>query len=226
MDCNELGGGFKLAMSDLQIRGGGNLLGISQSGNIAAIGYDLYLDLLQKTVADLKAQAAKVDQDTIIEDIDTEVNLQLSAYIPESYIPDISQRYITYRRMAALTTSPPEIQLDLQDELVDRYGPLPVETLTLFRVITLKMELAALRISKLEQGKDTLVFTFQDDTPLTPEMLMRYLQKNSGTKNKIAPKLTPDSRLVINGRLSSIEHIFDTITATLNEFTKLVQAKA
>ena len=58
MDCNELGGGFKLAMSDLQIRGGGNILGVSQSGNIAAIGYDLYLDLLQKTVADLKAQAA------------------------------------------------------------------------------------------------------------------------------------------------------------------------
>lgn len=56
MDCNELGGGFKLAMSDLQIRGGGNLLGISQSGNIAAIGYDLYLDLLQKTVADLKPE--------------------------------------------------------------------------------------------------------------------------------------------------------------------------
>lgn len=226
MDCNELGGGFKLAMSDLQIRGGGNLLGVSQSGNIAAIGYDLYLDLLQKTVADLKAQAAKVEQDSIINDIDTEVNLQLSAYIPERYIPDISQRYITYRRMAALVTSPPEIQTDLQDELVDRYGPLPVETLNLFRVISLKQDLAPLRISKLEQGKDTLVFTFLDDTPLSPEMLMRYLQKNSGRKNKIAPKLTPDSRLVVSGRLSSIEHIFDTIAATLDEFTKLVQTTA
>ena len=226
MDCNELGGGFKLAMSDLQIRGGGNLLGISQSGNIAAIGYDLYLDLLQKTVADLKAQAAKIDQDSITEDIDTEVNLQLSAYIPESYIPDISQRYITYRRIAALTTSPPEMQIDLQEELVDRYGPLPIETVTLFRVIALKQDLAPLRISKLEQGRDTLVFTFLDDTPLSPEMLMRYLQKNSGRKNKIAPKLTPDSRLVINGRLSSSEHIFDTIAATLNELTKLVHKTA
>jgi transcription-repair coupling factor (superfamily II helicase) len=226
MDCNELGGGFKLAMSDLQIRGGGNLLGVSQSGNIAAIGYDLYLDLLQKTVADLKAQATKVEQDSIIDDIDTEVNLQLSAYIPERYIPDISQRYITYRRMAALVTSPPEVQTDLQEELVDRYGPLPVETLTLFRVISLKQDLAPLRISKLEQGKDTLVFTFLDDTPLSPEMLMRYLQKNSGRKNKIAPKLTPDSRLVVSGRLSSIEHIFDTIAATLDEFTKLVQTTA
>jgi transcription-repair coupling factor (superfamily II helicase) len=92
IDCNELGGGFKLAMNDLQIRGGGNLLGVSQSGNIAAIGYDLYLDLLQKTVADLKAQATKSDNDSITDDIDPEVNLQLSAYIPERYIPDISQR--------------------------------------------------------------------------------------------------------------------------------------
>ncbi|NOR22870.1 MAG: transcription-repair coupling factor, partial [Desulforhopalus sp.] len=134
--------------------------------------------------------------------------------------------YITYRRMAALVTSPPEVQTDLQEELVDRYGPLPVETLTLFRVISLKQNLAPLRISKLEQGKDTLVFTFLDDTPLSPEMLMRYLQKNSGRKNKIAPKLTPDSRLVVSGRLSSIEHIFDTIAATLDEFTQLVQTTA
>ncbi len=169
MDCNELGGGFKLAMSDLQIRGGGNLLGVSQSGNIAAIGYDLYLDLLQKTVADLKAQAAKAEyDDSSSDDIDPEINLQLSAYIPESYIPDISQRYITYRRMAALATSPPEMQTDLQDELIDRYGTLPVETVTLFRIISLKKDLAALRISKLEQGRDSLVFTFLDDTPLTP----------------------------------------------------------
>ncbi len=226
MDCNELGGGFKLAMNDLQIRGGGNLLGVSQSGNIAAIGYDLYLDLLQKTVADLKAQAAKMDQDNIMDEIDPEINLQLSAYIPEGYIPDISQRYITYRRMAALSSSLPETQIDLQDELVDRYGPLPVETVTLFRIISLKQALAALRISKLEQGKDTLVFTFMDDTPLSPEMLLRYLQNHSGRKKQIAPKLTPDSRLVISGKLSSIELIFDTIAATLDEFTKLVYTAA
>ncbi len=97
-----------------------------------------------------------------------------------------------------------------------------LKPVTLFRVISLKQELAALRISKLEQGRDTLVFTFQSDTPLTPEMLLRYLQNNSGKKNKTAPKLTPDSRLVVSGRLSSIEHIFDIIAATLYEFTKLV----
>ncbi len=224
MDCNELGGGFKLAMSDLQIRGGGNLLGISQSGNIAAIGYDLYLDLLQRTVADLKAQASRGEDSSLLEDIDPEVKLQLSAYIPESYIPDISQRYITYRRIAALVTAPKEMREDLQDEMTDRYGTLPVETLTLLRIIILKKELVALRIGKLEQGRDSIVFSFLDDTPLTPEMVMSYLQKHPGTKKIKPAKVTPDGRIVLHGQLSSIEHIFDMVAGALDEFKKLVQA--
>ncbi len=225
MDCNDLGGGFKLAMNDLQIRGGGNLLGVSQSGNIAAIGYDLYLDLLQKTVADLKAQANLTDRPHL-EDLDPEVNLQLSAYIPESYIPDISQRYITYRRMAALTNAPPENLDDLREELVDRYGVLPAETLTLFRIIAIKKELALLRIVKLEQGRESLVFTFQNDTPLSPERLMDFLAQGSGQKKRIPPKLAPDGRLIISGKLTSTEHVFDTIATTLHELGKLIPATA
>jgi transcription-repair coupling factor (superfamily II helicase) len=128
--------------------------------------------------------------------------------------------------MAALSSSPPEMQVDLQEELLDRYGAIPVETVTLFRVISLKRDLVPLRISKLEQGRDSLVFTFQHDTPVSPEMLMRYLQKYSGRKNKVDPKLTPDSRLIVHARLGSIEQIFDTITATLDEFTLLIQTTA
>lgn len=221
MDCNDLGGGFKLAMNDLQIRGGGNLLGISQSGNIAAIGYDLYLDLLQKTVADLKAEAHLSDSRPL-EDLDPEVNLQLSAYIPEGYIPDISQRYITYRRMAALTNAPPDSLADLREELVDRYGVLPIETLTLFRIIAVKKELAAMRIAKLEQGRDSLVFTFQNDTPISPEKLLGFLERCGKIKNRIPPRLAPDGRLIIGGKLASSEHIFDTIATTLHELGKLI----
>ncbi|MGW8195050.1 MAG: transcription-repair coupling factor, partial [Desulforhopalus sp.] len=224
MDCSELGGGFKLAMSDLQIRGGGNLLGISQSGNIAAIGYDLYLDLLQKTVADLKARAARAEgYDQPTEALDPEINLQLSAYIPEHFIPDINQRYIAYRRIAALATAPPENHEDLQDELVDRYGPLPAETATLFRVVTLKKDLATLGIEKLEQGPDSLVFSFADTTPISPDRLLAYLQQNSGSKDGEKCRFTPDGRLVRPGRLSSAEHIFATIETTLKELKSLVQ---
>ncbi|BHH86350.1 transcription-repair coupling factor [Desulforhopalus sp. 52FAK] len=221
MDCNELGGGFKLAMSDLQIRGGGNLLGVSQSGNIAAIGYDLYLDLLQRTVADLKAQAQHGEAGQIKEDIDPEVNLQLSAYIPENYIPDISQRYITYRRIAALTTSPVDVLEDLKDELIDRYGPIPDETANLLRVVILKKDLAILRIHKLEQGRDSVVFSFMDDTPLTPELALQFLEKHTSKKRKIFPKFTPDGRLVFPGQLSSIEHIFSTISEALHSLHQL-----
>ena len=224
MDCNELGGGFKLAMSDLQIRGGGNLLGVSQSGNIAAIGYDLYLDLLQRTVADLKAETALGDQEKTVANIDPEINLQLSAYIPATYIPDISQRYITYRRIAALITSAPEMLEDLKDELMDRYGNLPTETVNLFQIVAVKKELARLRIHKLEKGRDTLVFHFSDDTPLNPEMLMVYLQRHSSKRKGIAPRLTPEGKLIINGEITSTEQTFDTITTTLYNLDKLTHA--
>lgn len=223
MDCNELGGGFKLAMSDLQIRGGGNLLGVSQSGNIAAIGYDLYLDLLQKTVADLKAKQLRGEEPGNGDDFEPEINLQLSAYIPDHYITDINQRYITYRRMAALAGAPEEEHIDLREELTDRYGPLPVEALTLFRIIAMKKTLRELRISKVEQGPGSLVFTFLDTTPLSPEILMTFLQHlNTGKKTGMTAKFTPDGRLILSGSLTSAEHIFDTILATVNELTKRI----
>ncbi|WP_245694935.1 transcription-repair coupling factor [Desulforhopalus singaporensis] len=223
MDCNELGGGFKLAMNDLQIRGGGNLLGVSQSGNISAIGYDLYLDLLQKTVADLKAQAASGDRSGAAEEIDPEVNLQISAYIPKSYVPDISQRYITYRRIAALIDSSAEIRDDLKLELEDRYGQLPGETVNLMRIIELKQKLRVLRISKLEQGSDSVVFSFLEDTPLAPEKLLDYLVRINKKSPKQPARINPDGRLILTGRLTSIEHIFDTISGVLDDLADLVQ---
>lgn len=222
MDCNELGGGFKLAMSDLQIRGGGNLLGVSQSGHIAAIGYDLYLDLLQKTVADLKARAVNGDVDSLEDEIDPEINLQISAYIPEKYMLDISQRYVTYRRIAALATADDAAHTDLQEELEDRYGPLHEETHNLFRVVALKKSLTVLRISKLEKGRDTLVFSFLDDTPVTPEKLLTYLQTISSKKKGISTKLTPDGRLVVASPLPTPETVFTLADKILHDLEAMI----
>ncbi len=196
MDYNELGGGFKLAMSDLQIRGGGNLLGVSQSGHIAAIGYDLYLELLQKTVADLKARTALGEDQEEHDDLDPEINLQLSAYIPADYIPDTGQRYIAYRRISALAKSADDHFQDLQDELVDRYGRLPAETANLFAVVTLKKSLCSLRVSKLEQGREGLVFSFLEDTPLQAGPLLDFIARPVGKRKKPAARLLPDGRLI------------------------------
>lgn len=204
MEYNELGGGFKLALSDLQIRGGGNILGESQSGNISAVGYDLYLDLLQKTVEDLKRRQEFGDDTKQIEEIDPEINLLLSAYIPDTYIPDSDQRYIAYRRLSSLNS---EADLDdLADEFTDRYGKLPEQTTNLFSVIRIKSYLKQLRISKLEKAPNSLVFSFADDTPVTPQDILIYIENN---KKKV--RLTPDGRLVVSITDGSNESIFDAI---------------
>lgn len=187
LNHSELGGGFKLAMSDLQIRGGGNILGVSQSGHIAAVGYDLYLELLQNTISDLKQQA---DKKEVIEAIDPEINLQISAYIPEKYILDTPQRYIAYRKIAGLADA--EQQADLKDELQDRYGPLPTETQNLFDMMTIKIKMQDIMITKLEQGKDMLVFSFHEKTPIGPDKILSLIEK---AKNAI--RFSPDARLIV-----------------------------
>ncbi|MCF6290063.1 MAG: transcription-repair coupling factor [Desulfobacterales bacterium] len=188
MDCGEIGGGFKLALSDLQIRGGGNILGISQSGHIAAVGYDLYLDLLQKTVTDLKRKAAHREEART--EVDPEINLRISAHIPANYIPDPDQRFIAYRKLAGLA-GPEELD-DLAEELRDRYGSLPIETANLMEIMTIKLSLKRLLISKLEQGRNNLVFTFHPDTPVQPEQILGMLETADNPT-----RFTPDSRLVV-----------------------------
>ncbi|HBI14280.1 MAG TPA: transcription-repair coupling factor [Desulfobulbaceae bacterium] len=196
MDCNELGGGFKLAMNDLQIRGGGNLLGISQSGHIAAVGYDLYLELLQSTVADLKSRAVGGQTAASLE-FDPEIKLKVNAFLPQDYIEDTAQRYHLYRRIAAAGSRSPEELADLHSELVDRYGALPREAETLFAIIGLKQRLRSLGISKLEQSADALIFSFIKETPVTPQAILN-LVRQPPRKNAPASRLTPDSRLIVS----------------------------
>ncbi len=212
MDCNELGGGFKLAMNDLQIRGGGNLLGVSQSGHIAAVGYDLYLELLQSTVTELKKKGT--EQDTSVEiDLDPVVKLNVSAFIPDDYINDPSQRYQMYKRIStAGNTSLDELD-SLRDELLDRYGQLPKETDMLLDVIQLKYPLRKLGISKLEQGPETLAFSFVENTPVSPDTLLAFITKKTKNKKNIT-KLTPDQRLIVP--LEGQKNLFNQINAIVN----------
>ncbi len=210
MDYNELGGGFKLAMSDLQIRGGGNILGKSQSGNIAAVGYDLYLDLLQKTVEDLKTGKSGMMESQA--EIDPEINLQISAFIPEYYIQSTDQRYLAYRRITSIKDE--EELLDLRAELSDRYGPIPRELNNLIAIISLKLLLKEYRISKLEQGNNVLALTFLEDTPVTPDKILSLV-----ARNKEKNKFTPDGKLIIRTKMKKPEEVFDRIKQILQELT-------
>ncbi|MHB8811499.1 MAG: TRCF domain-containing protein, partial [Desulfobulbaceae bacterium] len=211
MDCNELGGGFKLAMNDLQIRGGGNLLGVSQSGHIAAVGYDLYLELLQSTVADLKSRATG-EPSAAARELDPEIKLKVDAFLPQDYVEDTAQRYHLYRRIAAAGSRSPEELADLYAELVDRYGALPREAETLFTLIGLKHRLRNLGIAKLEQSADALIFTFSKETPVPPQVILNLIRQPQ-RKNAPAIRLTPDSRLIVSGSTGS--DLFTAISAIL-----------
>ena len=212
LDHSELGGGVKLAMSDLQIRGGGNILGVSQSGHIAAVGYDLYLELLQNTISDMKM---KSPQGEVIEKVDPEINLQISAYIPEQYIMNTPQRYIAYRKIAGLTDA--EQLSDLKEELQDRYGSLPWETENLFDIMALKIKMKNILISKLEQGKQMLVFSFHEKTKIAPDKILGLIEKN---EKKI--RFTPDARLIVP-LAEQIVHSPQAIIHVANEIMEALQ---
>jgi transcription-repair coupling factor (superfamily II helicase) len=223
MDCSELGGGFKLAMNDLQIRGGGNLLGVSQSGHIAAVGYDLYLELLQSTVAELKKKAAGAASRE--PELDPEIKLRIAAFLPDDYVRDTAQRYQLYRRISTAANQDPEILADLRDELIDRFGPLPPEADTLFTMIGLKYPLRKLGISKLEQGPTNLVFTFVDSSPVEPAAFLELISQHSpkkkkGTVHPVADpiRLTPDHRLIV--AIDEKENLFTRIDTVLHFLAK------
>ena len=130
LENSDLGSGFQIAMSDLQIRGGGAALGANQSGHIAAVGYDMFLQLMENAVSELKGQP-------VVEALEPEITFTLNAYIPEEYIPDIDQRLGVYRKLAR-ALEPSDVSA-IKDEMVDRYGPLPSEASSLLAKIRLRV---------------------------------------------------------------------------------------
>ncbi|HEX4620675.1 MAG TPA: transcription-repair coupling factor, partial [Myxococcaceae bacterium] len=150
----ELGAGFSIASHDLEIRGAGNLLGPDQSGNIAAIGFDLYAQLLDEAVHEMRGEPLRVE-------VEPEVTLPVAALIPDDYVPDVHQRLVFYKRFA-MAQSPEELT-DLRGELVDRFGELPDEVDHLSEVMLLKMDLRALRARSLDSGPGRLVVTLGGD---------------------------------------------------------------
>ncbi|MCK5437588.1 MAG: transcription-repair coupling factor, partial [Desulfobulbaceae bacterium] len=217
--------GFKLALSDLQIRGGGNILGKSQSGTIAAVGYDLYLDLLQRTVEDLRRKA-ELGEDIIMEDEEREpeINLRISAYIPAEYMTDPDQRYIAYRKINNQDSK--KDLTDLKEEFKDRYGKLPLETLNLFKVMALKLDLKKLGVAKLEQGRSNLIFSFlpakrKEDVDIgqtrygtSSVQLRKILQIVSESKGRI--KLNPDDKLIVRTSEDSPQTLLQTAKKVLH----------
>jgi transcription-repair coupling factor (superfamily II helicase) len=169
MDFAQLGSGVNIALNDLRIRGGGNILGFSQSGHIKAIGYELYLKLIEQTVAELKGEVWK-------EEISPEINTDLPVFIPHRYIEESDVRLDIYRRLSTIKDG-----LELKEmvrEIKDRFGPPPKEVLNLISVIKIKIGLKKIGSTRLDVKDGYMIFSFSKDTHLSPPELADLVARN------------------------------------------------
>lgn len=141
-EFTQFGSGFHIAMRDLEIRGAGSLLGGQQHGHMESVGYDMYLRLLGEAVAEAKGEP-------IQKTAECTVDIQISAHIPESYMESLSQRLDMYRKIASVQNG--EDEMDLLDELIDRYGEPPREVVGLITVSRLRNTAAQLGITEINQ---------------------------------------------------------------------------
>ncbi|MBQ3795443.1 MAG: transcription-repair coupling factor [Butyrivibrio sp.] len=147
-EFTDLGSGFKIAMRDLEIRGAGSLLGRKQSGHMAAVGYDLYCKMLGEAVRHKKSDEA--DADYTLEDINTSIDLDVSAFIPDDYILNEEQKLEIYKRIASLEN---QGECDeMKDELIDRFGKVPDTAINLLRISLLRTRAHALYIHEIKGG--------------------------------------------------------------------------
>jgi len=165
-EFSQLGAGFRIAARDLEIRGAGNLLGPEQSGQIAAVGLELYLRMMEQAVQELKGETSEeIPEPTL--------NLRVSAYLPEDYVSDTFQRLSLYKRLSSVQETS---QLSmLQSEMEDRYGPLPLPAKHLLEVMEIKLLARSLRITKIDSRPDGLDFCFSDSNTIRPEGLKELM---------------------------------------------------
>lgn len=185
LSLEDLGAGFMLATHDLEIRGAGELLGEEQSGNMQAIGYTLYMELLERAVKAIQ-QGVHVDLMDSISD-QCEVNLNIGAIIPDDYMPDVHTRLILYKRIA--NAADKAALRDLQVEMIDRFGLLPDAVKNLFRVTELKLRAQAIGIKKVEANAKTGKLTFTEKPQVEPMTIIKLVQEKPLTYKLQGPEV-------------------------------------
>ncbi len=204
-EMSYLGAGFRLALKDLEIRGAGEIFGAEQSGHINEIGFDLYIEMLEKAVAELKGMDIKDEPEPAIE-------LKTTAFIPEEYIEDVTLRLSFYRRIASLKSA--KEVFDFKDEMRDRFGKLPEEVTNLLKIMHLKLLARALSITKIQEAGKKVRVVFSPDTPVQPENIFAL-----HNKKKRPVKFLPDGfELDLNGDVW--EKIYETVYGALEELVE------
>jgi transcription-repair coupling factor (superfamily II helicase) len=184
----DLGAGFQIASLDLELRGAGDLLGAEQSGTVASVGFELFCQMLDEAVHELRG-------DPVVHDVDPELSFDADALLPEDYVADIGVRLSLYKRFAGAASA--EDVHDLAQEMEDRFGPPPAEARRFVHLMRLKTELRKLKALGCEATAKGVTLHLRDDTPLDPAKLTKLLA------GKQSPyKLSPDMRLSRRSRES------------------------
>ena len=211
---DNLGAGFSLASHDLDIRGAGNLLGEEQSGHIREVGIELYQQMLEEAVASLRGE------ETVATVAWTpQISVGLPVLIPEAYVPDLSLRLGLYRRVAQITV-PKDVDT-LASEIVDRFGPMPVEVDNLLKVVALKTLCRAAGIDKIEAGPKGAVLSFRDNRFANPAGLVGFISGQAGSV-----RLRPDHKLVYRRNWENPAHRLSGLAKMLEELVAIATQAA
>ncbi len=210
---DSLGAGFQLASHDLDIRGGGNLLGEEQSGHIREIGVELYQQMLEDAVNELKTLAGQkgLENDR---GWSPQINTGAAVLIPEEYVPDLNVRLSLYRRLSDAEKA--QDREALAAELIDRFGPLPPEAGQLLKVVAIKGLCREANVAKIDVGPKGAVVTFRNDDFKNPGALIEFV-----AKNQVAWRVRPDNKVVIKGEWETPEQRLNAAERVLSELARL-----
>jgi len=205
-EFSDLGAGFKIAALDLELRGAGNLLGGEQSGHIEAVGFELYTQMLDRSVRELKGEAAP-------EEAEIQLNLGLNIRIPTEYIPEENQRLRMYKTVARVET---ESQLkDVAAELQDRYGEPPAAVRNLLQYARLKLEALRVGATAIDRKRESVSIKFRPNALIDPGKLARFVASQRGGQ------FTPDGTLRFSMKAAHTEGVLTLLQDLLQELSVL-----
>ena len=203
----DLGAGFTLATHDLEIRGAGELLGSEQSGQMHEIGFSMYMELLERAVDALKS-GKQPELDRAM-DHGTEVDLSVSALIPDDYLPDVHTRLVMYKRIASAEDK--AALKELQIEMIDRFGLLPEQAKNLLRVTEIKLKATPLGILKIEINAESGRIIFNEQPNIDPMKIITLIQTQSNIY-----KMDGQNKLRITKQMNSVESRLQTVNELLD----------
>ena len=214
-EFTDLGSGFKIAMKDLEIRGAGNLLGAEQHGHMEAVGYDLYCKMLGEAV---KQEKGELDEDIFT----TTIDLNLDAYIPDSYIPNENQKLDIYRRIASIESE--QEMDDMIEELIDRFGDIPRKVQKLLSAAMLKSLAHSAYVTSVEQKGGEIRLTMYERAKVCADKVPALISSYRGSMS-LKTEPVPCFVYVKNGRSKKEkeEDVLEVVKKLLNDIKDLLE---